>query len=365
MRQAPPVLLSAAERTELETWVATRRPPDRRAVRAQVILEAAEGRTNGEIARLLGIHPETVTRWRHRFVVNRMEGIRRDAPRSGARTRVPPSLTDRIVRITRDEPPPDGVRWTTRSLARMLNVNHMLVHRVWKAHGLAPSRPDPPAGVLPGEPRVDVLGVFLDSPAAVVVFVVDQGGPGFDEPATHPRVDPEISGGFLLPGPLGVPAGISGILGRAGDSLPRVADAHRSPAELLVFLRSLEEQTDPSSELTAIFDRPLEFVSDRVGAWLRGHPRFRVRCAPPGGSWTRAVDEWLNEFRAVALHPESFRGVASLAVSTGVASDTPAPRKQFSWTFEDGLRPISGESEPTARTRPGGPRLPRPSLPRG
>ncbi len=371
MRRAPPVSLSPVEREELDAWASGRTATHRLALRAQVILAAADGSTNLAIARQLGVHPETVTRWRHRFSMNRLEGLRRDAPRSGDRTRVPPTLVDRIVRMTADEPPPNGSRWTTRSLARALQVNHMLVHRVWKAHGVAP--PTRGTAVLPplieAGVWVDVLGAFVGTPTAALVFGVGPLRDPVDEPPAHPRMDPDRSGGYRVADHRGGPPSLSGLLAGIEKGLPPLADARRSPHELLVFLRGLEEITGPSTELHVIFDRPLELLSGRLASWLRVHPRFRVLAVSPSGSWSAAVDDWVRSFRDIPLHPKSFEGVAGLA--DALRDDGPPGRqRRLAWTIAPGFevdrdsrnpplpgaRPI-GElmAQPELSTEPGSP----------
>jgi hypothetical protein len=302
------------------------------------VLQAAGGRTNGEIARQLGIHSETVARWRQRFVVNRIEGLRREAPRSGGHREGGPELVDRILRMTSEATPPGGAPWTTRSLARSLNVSHMLVHRVWKAHGVSPSS-RAGAPLLAGRPWVDLVGVYVDAPAAALVFATGVREAGIDESATHPRVGPGISGGFLLP-EHPPPAALAGALARAEEILPRLANSRRSPNELLVFLRSLDESTARGIDLHVIFDRPLEQISERVGAWLKTHPRFHARSVPAAGSLSATANEWLHAFHDLPLHPDSFRGIDSLTESMARA----AGNGRFSWTLHAQRRPSPGRA---------------------
>ena len=360
MRRAAVVELSAAEQAELEAWTSRPGPSDRLRRRAEIVLEAAGGRTNGEIARQLGIHSETVARWRQRFAVNRVEGLRRDAPRSRAPRVGAPDLVDRILRMTSEAQSPSGTQWTTRSLARAFNVSHMFIHRVWKAHGLSPSAPAPNSPPSGGRPWVDVVGVYIDAPAAALVFAVGAREGGSDEPSAHPRVDPDISGGFVLTNHHG-PSTLAGALSRVEELLPRLSNAGRSPSELLVFLRSLDESTPAGTELHVVFDRPLEYISDRVGSWLRSHPRFHVRAAPAAGSWTTTADEWVLGFRDLLLHRDSFSGVAALTESIALAAGAGRPvRGRFSWTLSSATRtsPTAKTLEPTPQTvasRPAGP----------
>jgi transposase len=138
VRRAPRVVLTTEERAELERWAGAPGASPRGVRRARIVLEAAQGRTNGQVARSVGVHPDTVALWRSRFVAGRVEAIRHEAPRPGSGRRAPPGLIDRILQMTLEVRPPEG-RWTTRRLAQTLQVNHMMVYRVWKAHGLTPA----------------------------------------------------------------------------------------------------------------------------------------------------------------------------------------------------------------------------------
>jgi len=137
VRRAPVVRLAPGDSEVLEAWAAPSTGTPRRARRARIVLEASRGATNGQIARLLDLHPETVALWRGRYATQGLEGVRHDAPRPGSGRRSEPGLVERIVRTTLEVEPPNG-RWTTRSLASELRVSHMLVYRVWKSQGLRP-----------------------------------------------------------------------------------------------------------------------------------------------------------------------------------------------------------------------------------
>jgi len=102
---------------------------------------------------MLKVDPATVSFWRRRFALERLDGGLCDAPRPGRRDPLSERVSERVLHATRNVPPPRGPRWSTRSLARFLGVNHMQVYRTWKSHGVRPgemteggpsSRPAPP-----------------------------------------------------------------------------------------------------------------------------------------------------------------------------------------------------------------------------
>lgn len=352
VRRAEAIALSPGEREELEAWAASPGNSERLRMRARIVLEAAGGRTNVDIAHELGVHVETVARWRQRFAVNRTEGLRREAPRSRMPYKGAPEVVNRIRRMTLETSPSEGTRWTTRGLARTLNVSHMFVHRVWKAYGLSPSSLPARRSHSVGAPWADVVGIYVDAPAAALVFAVDVRDVESDEPLSQPRIDPDVSGGFLSSNHH-TPTELAGAVSRAEELLPRLANPRRSPNELLVFLRNLDETTPREAELHVLFDRPLENVSNRVGSWLDAHPRFHVKTAPPNGSWTATAEEWMRSFRDLPLHRDSFVGMTALTEAIESAAGAGLPvRGRFSWTL------VSRDPERVRVRDPGsGPRL--------
>jgi hypothetical protein len=88
-RRPNQVVLSAAERAELEHLAACYTRPHLEVQRAKLVLLAADGLTNTEIGARLGMSREAVGRWRRRFCEQRLDGLR-DRPRAGRPRRFPP-----------------------------------------------------------------------------------------------------------------------------------------------------------------------------------------------------------------------------------------------------------------------------------
>lgn len=127
-----PIELNKSEIVTLRRWA--RQLAGRLALRAHIVLLASLNWSNVEIAAELKTDPHTVARWRNRFALRRLAGIQEEAPRSGRKRRAREKSERHILRVTKRLGPGKGVR----AVARVLGVNHMLVYRVWKDHGIAP-----------------------------------------------------------------------------------------------------------------------------------------------------------------------------------------------------------------------------------
>ena len=105
-------------------WSHGRSTPNRLVLRSKVILRAADGLQNQDIADELKVRPETVALWRNRFVAHGLEGIMKDAPRPGRKPRIPQKLIDAIIDRTLHTRPHGATHWTTRTLAKEMKVSN-------------------------------------------------------------------------------------------------------------------------------------------------------------------------------------------------------------------------------------------------
>lgn len=166
MRRACEIVLDTKERATLERWARGRSTPARQVVRARIVLMAAEGKPNIEIAPLVGTDRMTVARWRERFAAKRLAGIAKDAPRGGRPATRRQKVAQQIVERTTQTVPNNATHWTVRTLAEELGVSRSMVHRVWKANNLKPHLTN--TFKVSNDPQfiekvVDVVGLYLDS----------------------------------------------------------------------------------------------------------------------------------------------------------------------------------------------------------
>src|SRR3954467_2218566 len=134
-----PLTLTEDEQAKLHSWANRPTSAQRLALRSRIVLACAEGLNNQAVARRLRITPQTVGKWRGRFLEDRLEGLT-DEPRPGA----PRSLTDaqveEVITRTLESKPPAATRWSTRGMAEVTGLSQSTIVRVWHAFGLQPHR---------------------------------------------------------------------------------------------------------------------------------------------------------------------------------------------------------------------------------
>lgn len=178
MRQAPAVIsLNEDEVKTLTEWSRRGRSEHRLVERARIVLLAHEGKTNQQIATRLHTRTARVSKWRQRFVKDRLAGMG-DAPRSGKPAKYDETTEKRVLALL-DEPPPRGYsQWNGRLLAEALpGVSKDQVWRILRRHDICLERrrswcitTDPEFG----PKAADIVGLYLNPPENALVISVDE-----------------------------------------------------------------------------------------------------------------------------------------------------------------------------------------------
>jgi len=318
VRRAGRITLTAEEWAQLRRWIVDRRTPVRVRRRARILLGAALGRSNREIARTLALDPATVSFWRRRFVKHRLDGGLVDAPRPTRRNDASTLASERILHATYAVAPPGAQRWTTRALARHLGVNHMQVHRTWKSARVAPpSSPVRGDGAGPSSVfrRVDLLGVALQPPRRAVVFGVERSAAtSFVVDRAHSvPIQGSISGGFLLNSDDSDPEELAMLMKRVEPLVGREPGISTGWHDLLILLRELERRVPPTTELHVVVENCDAAEARRLASWFRGHPRCRLHETPAGTEWPEYARGLFELWASGAGALRTFGGMASFA----------------------------------------------------
>jgi transposase len=172
MRRAIPIVLSESQRAELESLKRGRRVTVRLAERAAIILHAADGLTNHEIAAAMNISRQKAARWRTRYAERGVPGIEKDAPRPGRRPRIGAAQRALVVRRTLHETPEGQTHWSRSSMAAVTGLSDSTIGRIWQEHGLKPHLVS--TFKLSNDPKFvekleDIVGLYLNPPEHAIV----------------------------------------------------------------------------------------------------------------------------------------------------------------------------------------------------
>ncbi len=140
---APALSITDDERIQLERFAKSRTMAHRTVLRARALVLAADGVANNAIGEQVGVNPNSVRLWRRRFEEERIDGVGRVAPGRGRKSSLPEGTVAEVVALTMKELRADGsTQWSTRSIAKRMNISHDTVARIWKDHCLKPWKTD-------------------------------------------------------------------------------------------------------------------------------------------------------------------------------------------------------------------------------
>ncbi len=342
MRVAHPVLITEAQRAELEALASGRRTEVRVSERAKIILAAAAGRGNYDIGDELGIDRETCARWRGRFLEWGVAGILKDAPRAGRKRSVLAVKAAEIVRKTTQERPANATHWSCRSMGRAVGVSEASVRRVWREHGLKPHLIK--TFKVSNDPRFaekleDVIALYVNPPEHAIVLSCDEKSQIQALDRTQ-QVLPLKKGrcgtmthDYTRHGTTTLFAALNLLDGTVhGTCMPR----HRHQ-EWIRFLALLDRETPTNKHVHLIVDNYATHKHAAVQRWLARHPRFHVHFTPTSASWLNMIERFFRDLTCNRLRRESFPSVEHLvATIRGYIAQHNQEPKPFIWTAKAG-----------------------------
>jgi len=317
MAPAPALAVTDAERRELAALTSARSAPQGVALRARIVLGAADGVANNVLARQLSTSLPTVLLWRRRFQERGLIGILEDRPRSGRPKEVTPEQEGALIDQTLHSKPSNATHWSVRSMAREQGLSPATVQRIWSKHHLQPHRVE--SFKFSTDPEFtakvrDIVGLYLNPPDKAIVLSVDEKSqiqaldrtqpilplrPGLPERQTH---DYERHGTTTLFAALDVAAGKV-----IGQCQPR----HRHQ-EFLRFLEKIDAATPANLRVHLILDNYGTHKHPEVKKWFADHARYLVHFTPTSASWLNQVERWFAEITRKRIRRGTFRSVREL-----------------------------------------------------
>lgn len=315
MRVAPTIVLTSEARTQLSRLAKSKTTSVRLARRAQIVLLAADGKQNDQIAEELSIGRVQVSRWRARYAQKGLCAIERDLPRGGR-----PPIVDaaEIVRLTTQSLPEAATHWSTRTMAKRVGVSDTTVQRVWRAHGLKPHLVRPfkvsrdPQFVQKLE---DIVGLYLNPPEHALVLCCDEKSQVQALDRTQPGLPLKkgragtMTHDYKRHGTTTLFAALSVLDGTVIGSCKK---RHRH-IEWLQFLRQVDRETPQDKDLHLICDNYSTHKHPKVQRWVERHPRVHLHFTPTSASWLNMVERFFRDLSTERLERGVFRSVPELA----------------------------------------------------
>jgi transposase len=338
MRVAPPINLSEEQRQELESNSRGRSIPARVVERSRIVLLAAAGKQDREIAAALSVTRKKASRWRKRFLRHGLAGLNKDAPRPGRRPTISPERVSEIVRRTTQENPTEATHWSTRLMAAATGISEASVRRIWHAHGLKPHLVK--GFKLSNDPQFaekleDIVGLYLNPPEHALVLSLDEKSQIQALDRTQPGLPLKkgraqtMTHDYKRNGTTTLFAALNTL---DGSVLGTCMKKH-THAEWLKFLRLIDRQSPADREIHLIADNYATHKHERVRRWLKRHPKFHVHFTPTSASWLNMVERFFRDLTDKRVRRGTFRSVPELeqAILSYIAQHNRKP-KPFIWT---------------------------------
>ena len=335
--QLQPIELEREEREVLEGWARRRKTAQGLALRARIILLAAENRSNSAVSEYLHTTRVTVGKWRSRFLEQRLDGLV-DEPRPGAPRAITDADVERVITKTLESTPKDATHWSTRSMGKAAAMSPTTVRRIWHAFALQPHRST--TFKLSNDPLFvdkvrDIVGLYLDPPERAVVLCVDEKSQIQALDRTQPVLPVQVgqcerrTHDYVRHGTTTLFAALNVKTGRVIGSLHR---RHRA-REFLNFLRTIDREVPDELDLHLILDNYNTHKVPAVKRWLVRHPRFHLHFTPTYSSWINLVERWFATLTEKKLKRSAHKSVRRLETDLKsyieINNENPKP---FVWT---------------------------------
>lgn len=338
MRVAPPVVLTPEVRAQLESLKRSRTSEVRAQERASMILMAADGHKNDEIARTLGQDKGKVGRWRTRFAKEGIAGILKDKTRPG---RIPPlsqEVSKLVVHLTVAERPEGSTHWSRATMAKAAGISEASVGRIWAAHGLKPH-------LTKGfklsndknfaEKLDDIVGLYLSPPEHAIVLSCDEKSQIQALDRTQPGLPLKKGRAQTFTHDYkrnGTTSLFAALNAADGTVISTCMKRHRHQ-EWIKFLRLIENSTPEDKQLHIICDNYATHKHEKVRNWLKRHPRFHIHFTPTSASWLNMVERFFRDLTVNSVRRGVFKNVDELtrAIEEYIKVHNRDP-KPFIWT---------------------------------
>jgi transposase len=315
---AEAITLRIDERLELEQMAQSRTLPAGDVFRARLILMLAEGVPYRSIQERLATTAPTISRWKDRFLRERMAGLLEIRHPGQKPSVITPALQAKVLDATRRKPKDGSTHWSCRKLAGQLGISKDRVQRIWHKAGLKPHRLE--RYMASDDPEferkaADIIGLYLHPPQHAAVFCVDEKS----AIQALDRLDPVLpmSPGraerhgfeYHRHGTLSLYAALDVHSGKVHGKTA----AHHTSDEFVDFLKQVVGLCKPRQEIHVILDNLSAHKTHKVKGFLDDHPNVKLHFTPTYSSWLNQVEIWFSRIERDVIARGVFTSVRDLA----------------------------------------------------
>ena len=288
--------ITGDDHAQLQSWCKRPKTAQALAMRSRVVLLAAEGKSNTQIASQLRVTLQTVGKWRQRYLEQGLDGLV-DEPRPGTSRKLSDADVERVLARTLESQPEAATHWSTRDMAKVCGLSQSSISRIWRAFSLAPHRSE--TFKLSKDPLFiekvrDIVGLYLAPPDRALVLCVDEKSqiqaldrtapllpmrPGQIERRTHDYIRHGTTSLFAA------------LDTRTGKVIGQTQQRHRSE-EFRNFLDTIEKNVPSELEVHLILDNYGTHKTLLIRNWLAKRPRYHLHFTPTSASWINIVERW-------------------------------------------------------------------------
>jgi transposase/transposase-like protein len=331
------LMISDADRVQLQSLVRARSMPHALVRRARIVLASGDGLSNREVARRCGVSAPVVSHWRRRYRQHGLAGLHDELRAGRPRTHDDEQIAE-LIKLVVERQPAQATHWSVRSAAAASGISKSTVGRYFELFNLQPHRSK--SFKLSNDPFFvekvrDIVGLYLNPPDKALVLCVDEKAQVQALERTQP----------VLPLGLGYVEGVTHNYFRHGTTtlfaaldvldgkvITMCQPRHRHQ-EFLAFLEHLEHNVPPGLDVHLITDNYGTHKHAKVKAWLAWRPRYHLHYTPTYSSWLNQVERWFGLISGDAIRRGSFHNVSELVHKIDAyVTHYNLHRRPFVWT---------------------------------
>jgi len=311
------LMCSEEEIKQLNKFISSHSSQQRMVFRAKIILACLDKvKTNTEIAKELNTRISTISKWRNRFIKDRISGLE-DEIRAGRIKTYDNNFRNLILDTLSNVKPPEGIsQWDGKLIAKHLNVSARAVWRLLEKEGISLQRKrtwcistDPQFQ----EKAADIVGLYLNPPINAIVISIDE----------KPNIQAiEREQGFIITNNKNIIRaekstyqfhGLQNIFAalevHTGKVHGKVTDTKKR-IDFLDFMNDLIKDLPDNKEYHVILDNYC--THKKNDEWLKLHTNVTFHYTPTSASWLNQIEIWFNIFTRKCLKNSSYSSTEEL-----------------------------------------------------